>query len=108
MENNTITLTEDQFTDLISGQEVKGFEGWSGEVIENEGDYDGEHGAMIDFPMFLYSPDDKTYESCGGYYNEVAGYSFNDDELTFTLMEPKEETITIPLTEYNRLLENQK
>ena len=73
--NKTIEFTGRQLEEFLDNDGThEDFPNWTFESNTSEGEYDGEHGAMCDFPMYMYNSEtDETYTTTGGYYNEGAG-----------------------------------
>lgn len=86
----SITLTQEQLLDLISGDEVEGFEDFEADADPSTGTYDGEKGAMYDFEITLTNiKTGENYISVGGYYTGPTGYRFYED-IVFDLEEEDE------------------
>ena len=81
----TIRVTEEQLEEMYEQSQekeylsVKGFEGWSFFLDEDDCEYDREHGAQVEFLMTLTSPDDTEYVARAGYQNEGVSMCFNYD-----------------------------
>jgi len=80
-----IKVTSEQLEEMYEQSQekeylsVKGFEGWSFYLDEEDCEYDREHGAQVDFLMTLTSPDDTEYVAREGYENECVSMCFNHD-----------------------------
>ena len=79
--NKTIKFTGKQLEKFLSNDGTHpDFPNWKFESDTSEGEYDGEHGAMVDFPLYMYNKETKErYEGYGGYYNEGAGRPVNSN-----------------------------
>ena len=86
--NKTISFTGSQLEKFLNNDgKHKDFPNWSFSSNTSDGEYDGEHGAMVDFPMYMHNNEtDETYETTGGYYNEGAGECYDDSKYTFVLI----------------------
>lgn len=68
---------------------VQGYEGWYIIADTDDGDFDGEKGAMTSFRLTLYDNENNHRGTgWGGYYTGVTGMCFNYD-ITFTPPKPK-------------------
>jgi hypothetical protein len=80
-----IKVTSEQLEEMYEQSQekeylsVKGFEGWSFFLDEDDFEYDREHGAQVEFLMTLTSPDDTEYVARAGYENEGVSMCFNYD-----------------------------
>jgi hypothetical protein len=80
-----IKVTSEQLEEMYEQSQekeylsVKGFEGWSFYLDEEDCEYDREHGAQVDFLMTLTSPDGDEYQGREGYENECVSMCFNHD-----------------------------
>jgi len=80
-----IKVTSEQLEEMYEQSQekeylsVKGFEGWSFFLDDDDCEYDREHGAQVEFLMTLTSPDDTEYVARAGYENEGVSMCFNYD-----------------------------
>ena len=62
---------------------IKGFEGWNFYLDEDDCEFDLNHGAKVDYALYLYTPDGVEYSGRGGYKTEITGLRF-DNDVKFT------------------------
>lgn len=60
---------------------IKGFEGWSFFLDEDDCEFDLNHGAEVDYALYLSTPDGVEYTGRGGYKTEMTGLRFDNDVL---------------------------
>ena len=73
-----ITLTPKELKRLLAGDdEVEGFENWNAEADHSSGHYDGEKGAMVDYNIYLYDPNNVEYVAKDGYFTGGSGDYFS-------------------------------
>lgn len=92
--NKTIKFTGEYLQKFSQNDgENPDFPNWYFSSNKNEGEYDSEHGAMVDYPLYMFNDETgESYESVGGYYNEGAGECYDYTNTPFTFVEVREVT----------------